>query len=182
MKLTESGMEFDFSAFNSAKCYDTPENQCAGLKIVDFIAENDEAHFFIEVKNYVNVSANPLVQIAIGKRQKTDYLMLNDPVAAFPLEIGMKFKDSMLRWLASGNEFTKPIALLLIVNLPTLFQSRDIELLRRRITGYIPDGINTQLEQFPKMTKVFFDMMNVAEGRLRYGVSVSVQSSTSENA
>ncbi|GHU82582.1 hypothetical protein FACS189468_6950 [Spirochaetia bacterium] len=176
MKLTESGMEFNFSAFNSAKYYDTPENQCAGLKIVDFIAENDEAHFFIEAKNYVNVSANPLVQAKMDERKETDYLMLTDPVAAFPLEMGMKFKDSMLRWLASGNEFSKPIALLLVMNLSTLFQSREIELLRRRIAGYIPEGMNVQPERFPKMTNVFFDMVNVAEDQLRYGFRVSVQS------
>ncbi|GHU92121.1 hypothetical protein FACS189479_00040 [Spirochaetia bacterium] len=175
MKLIESGMEFDFSAFNSAEYYDTPDNQCSGLKIVDFIAENDELHFFIEVKNYVNVSGDPLVQARMDKRQKTDYLMLTDPVAAFPLEIGMKFKDSMLRWLASGNEFSKPIVLLLVMNLPALFQSREIEFLRRRIVGYIPEGMNAQPERFPKMTNVFFDMLNVAEDQLRYGFSVSTQ-------
>jgi hypothetical protein len=182
MKLTESGMEFDFSAFNSAMCYDTPENQCAGLKIVDFIAENDELHFFIEVKNYANVSGDPLIQAKMDKRQKTDYLRLTDPVAAFPLEIGMKFKDSMLRWLASGNEFSKPIVLLLVMNLPMLFQSRDIEHLRRRIAGYIPEGMNVHPERFPKMTKVFFDMLNVAGDQSRYGFSVSTQKVTPENA
>jgi hypothetical protein len=175
MKLTESSMEFDFSAFTSAEYYDTPENQCAGLKIVDFIADNDELHFFIEVKNYKNVSDDPYVQANMDRRQKTDYLMLNDPIAAFPLEIGMKFKDSMLRWLASGDDFSKPIALLLVMNLPALFQSRDIERLRRRIAGYIPEGMNAHPERFPKMTNVFFDMLNVTEGQLRYGFRVSVQ-------
>jgi hypothetical protein len=175
MKLTESGIQFDFSAFNSAERYDTPENQCAGLKIVDFIAENDELHFFIEVKNYANVSGDPLVQEKMDSRQKTDYLMLTDTVAAFPLEIGMKFKDSILRWLASGNEFSKPIALLLVMNLPNLFQARDIERLRRRIAGYIPEGMNVQTERFPKMKNVFFDIFNVAEALSCHGFSVSVK-------
>jgi hypothetical protein len=168
-------MEFDFTAFKSAEHYDTPDNQCAGLKVVDFVAESEQSQFFIEAKNYMNASDDPLIQMSMGKRQKTDYLMLTDPVAAFPLEIGMKFKDSMLRWLASGNEFSKPIALLLVMNLPPTFQSRDIEHLRQRIEGYIPEGVNTQLENFPKLTKVFFDILNVADIQSRYGFSVLVQ-------
>jgi hypothetical protein len=168
-------LEFDFSEFSSADYYDTPKNQCAGLKVVDFVAESNDSQFFIEVKNYANESDNPLVQEAMSKRQKTDYMKLTDPVAAFPLEIGMKFKDSMLRWLATGNEFSKPIVLLLVANLPAMFQSRDIERLRRRIAGYIPEGVNTQLERFPKMTNLFFDMMNVADVQSRYGINVSAQ-------
>jgi hypothetical protein len=42
--------------------------------------------------------------------------MLTGPDAAFPLEMGMKFKDRILRWYASGKKFEKPRALLLVVN------------------------------------------------------------------
>jgi hypothetical protein len=168
-------MEFDFSGFSSAEYYDTPENQCAGLKIVDFVAENDTLRLFIEVKSFANRSDDPLIQAAMDRRQKTDYCMLTDPIAAFPLEMGMKFKDSLLRWLASGNEFSKPIALLLVMNLPDMFQSRDLERLKRHVAGYIPEGVNTQLERFPKMAKVFFDMLSIADADSRYGFSVSVQ-------
>jgi hypothetical protein len=40
MTFTESHLLFDFSAFETVKPYDTPENQCAVLKIVDVIAED----------------------------------------------------------------------------------------------------------------------------------------------
>jgi hypothetical protein len=62
MMFTESNMLFDFSALEFAEQYDTPVNQCAGLKIVDFVAEDGEKQFFIEVKNYANTSADITVQ------------------------------------------------------------------------------------------------------------------------
>ena len=50
----ESGkMIFNFDGFNIAEHYDTSDNKCDGLKIVDFFAENEESCFFIEAKNYV---------------------------------------------------------------------------------------------------------------------------------
>jgi hypothetical protein len=116
MTFTESNMRFDFSAFDSAEQYDSSDNQCAGLKIVDFVAENSGRQYFIEVKNYANTSDAPVIQAAMDRRQKTDYRMLADPYAAFPLEMGMKFKDSLFRWLASGKDFEKPIVLLLVIN------------------------------------------------------------------
>jgi hypothetical protein len=175
MKLTASNMEFDFSAFDSAEEYDTQQNQCAGLKIVDFVAESGESQFFIEVKNYANRSGNTLVQANMDKRQEIDYRMLTDPVAAFSLEMGMKFKDSLLRWFASGKEFTKPIALLLVVNPPVMFQARDRERLIRRIQGYIPNGMNDLPEQYPKISSMFFDMPTISEAQKRYGISISLQ-------
>jgi hypothetical protein len=45
MIYTESGMTFDFTGFDSASPYDTRENQCAGLKIVDFVADDSEKLF-----------------------------------------------------------------------------------------------------------------------------------------
>jgi hypothetical protein len=39
--FTERNIWFDFSAFDSMEKYDAPDNQCEGLKIVDFIAEDN---------------------------------------------------------------------------------------------------------------------------------------------
>ena len=167
-------MEFDFSSMDSASEYDTPDAQCVGLKVVDFVAEDNNSLFFIEVKNYVNSSNDMLIQASMDKRQNTDYLMLTDPTAAFPLEMGMKFKDSLLRWFATGRSFTKPIALLLVVNPPKSFQARDRERLVRKINGYIPSGMNNKTDKYPKITSMFFDMPTVNEVQERYGFSVSV--------
>jgi hypothetical protein len=51
--------------------------------------------------------------------------MLSDPASAFPLKMGIKFKDSLLRWFLSGKEFTKPIVLLLVMNPPTALEVQD---------------------------------------------------------
>ncbi|MDR0999713.1 MAG: hypothetical protein LBL96_02760 [Clostridiales bacterium] len=173
MMFTESDMLFDFSALESAEQYDTPANQCAGLKIVDFIAEDSDKQLFIEVKNFANTSANKAVQVAMDKRRTSDYLMLTNPIAAFPLEMGMKFKDSLFRWLASGKKFRKPIALLLVINPPKELRARDRERLIRRIRGYIPSGMTA--EQYPKMTSAFFDMQTPADVEKYYGFSVVVK-------
>jgi hypothetical protein len=173
----ESGaLSFDFSGFDYAIEYDIPETDCAGLKKVDFIAENSSAYFFIEAKNYVNISDDSIVQAAMSNRRHTDYKMLTDPVAAFPLEIGMLFKDSILRWLASGKEFQKPITLLLVINPPPELQARDRERLIEKIrNGYIPCGMNKKPKQYPKITPLFFDMLTASEVYERYGFSVTVQ-------
>jgi hypothetical protein len=172
----ESGnLEFDFSGFMFAENYDTAQWQCAGLKIVDFVAATSDKQFFIEAKNYINTSGNVKIQAAMEKRQETDYRMLSDPAAAFPLEIGMKFKDSLLRWIASGNEFGKSIILLLVVNPPTKLKPNERMKLIDRINGYIPTGINTNPERYPKMNSIFFDMPTVADVKERYGFNVTAQ-------
>jgi hypothetical protein len=169
-------MEFDFSGFYTAEDYDTPQSQCVGLKVVDFVAENDKAQFFIEAKNYARESYDSQKQAHLSERQVTDYKMLTDPNAAFPLEMGMKFKDSLLRWYASGREFNKPVVLLLVVNAPSMLTSNNIIKLIQRINGYIPTGLNKKIEQYPMFTAVFFDMITADEAQNRYGFSVSLQS------
>ena len=170
----ESGkMAFEFPDFLSESDFDTQTNACAGLKLVDFVAENEEAQFFIEAKNYINQSSNPVIMANMASRQKADYKMLTDPVAAYPLEMGMKFKDSLFRWLASGNDFKKPIVLLLVINPPPGIMARDRERLINKIKGYIPDGLNSKLSQYPRMTRLLFDMPRIEEVE-KYGVSVSL--------
>jgi hypothetical protein len=98
--------------------------------------------------------------------------MLTDPVAAFPLEMGMKFKDSLFRWLASGKEFRKPIALLFVINPPKELLARDRERIIRRIRGYIPSGMTAK--QYPKMTSVFFDMQTAEDVSKYYSIRAEV--------
>jgi len=177
MKLKdESGkIEFDFTGFIKAEHYDTYDNQCAGLKIVDLYAENESHHFFIEVKNYANISDSPVIQAAMNKRQEVDYRMLTHHEAAFPLEIGMTFKDSLLRCLASGKEFVKPIKLLLVINPPPELQARDRERLVTRIrNGYIPSDMHKKAGRYPKIPELFFDMPYIPEINEQYGFGVSV--------
>lgn len=179
----ESGrMHFDFTAFCqsglcSAEHFDIAENKCDGLKLVDFIAENDKWHVFIEAKNYANTSGSPKIQANMNKRQKTDYRMLTDPDAAFPLETGMVFKDSLFRWLASGKKFVKPIVLLLVINPPQGLMSRERERLTKRIEGYIPSGMNNKLDKYKNMENIFFAMLtldDLKDAKNSYGFTVSL--------
>jgi hypothetical protein len=175
MTFIESNLRFDFSAFETAEPYDTSDNQCAGLKIVDFIAEDSSRQYFIEVKNYANISDAPLVQAAMDRRQETDYRMLTYPAAAFPLEMGMKFKDSLLRWLASGKDFGKPIALLLVISPQEAMKPKSRLKLIKRISGYVPRGMNAVPERYPRINTMFFDMPTVREAGELYGINVTVQ-------
>jgi hypothetical protein len=170
MKLTESGMEFDFPAFNFAEYYDTPENQCAGLKIVDFIAENAELHFFIEVKNYENVSDDPAVQAAINVSQAESYQELCNP-NDFARKMIKKFEHSLFIWIATGNYIKKPVYMLLVFNTPKSFAYREREMLLTRLGKYIPkSGKNHIVFDVPPLDKV----------REFYGFSVSAQSAAPE--
>ncbi|MDR1262548.1 MAG: hypothetical protein LBK46_03535 [Oscillospiraceae bacterium] len=181
MTFTESNLKFDFSAFETAEQYDSLDNQCAGLKIVDFVAEDSDRQYFIEVKNYANTSVDPLIQTAMDIRRQTDYRMLTDPAAAFPLEMGMKFKDSILRWLAAGGDFYKPIALLLVINPHEAMKPKARLKLIKRISGYIPAGMNIAPERYPRMNTLFFDMPTVKEVGELYGINVTVRALTSPN-
>ncbi|MDR0380962.1 MAG: hypothetical protein LBH86_03080 [Oscillospiraceae bacterium] len=164
-------MTFDFEGFVSADYCDTPENANKGLKIVDFIADDGEKILFIEVKNYARKSDDATTKEHLTARQETDYRMLTDPDAAFPLEMGMKFKDSLLRWYASGHRFDKPVAMLLVINPPDSLREKDIIRLIQRIDGYIPTGLNA--EQYPKFTSTFFALVTADEAE-HYGFSVTV--------
>jgi hypothetical protein len=172
MIFTESNLQFDFSTFDIAERYDSPSNQCAGLKVVDFVAESSNKQFFIEVKNYANTSDDQFIQASMDRRRETDYRMLSDPEAAFPLEIGMKFKDSILRWLASGRDFEKPIVLLLVINPRGAIKPKARLKLIKRINGYIPTGMNAASERYPRMRAMFFDMPTVQEIEELYGIGV----------
>ena len=181
LKDENGNMEFDFTGFIYADYYDTPSNQCNGLKLVDFIAETESKQFFIEVKNYVNTSDSAIVQAAMNKRQNADYRMLTDPVAAFPLEIGMTFKDSLFRFLASGGELKKPIILILVINPPPELKARDRERLATTIrNGYIPSGMHKKPDIYPKMQELFFDIPTFLEVYQRYGFKVSMRASQTD--
>ena len=178
MTLTdESGsMILDFPGFIAAKRYDTYENQCNGLKLVDYVTEDESNLYFIEVKNYINNSPSIKIQNAMNKRLNADYRMLTDPSAAFPLEVGMKFKDSMFHYLMSGNDFSKNISLLLIINPPPQLTARDRLRLKTNINnGYIPNNMHKNPDKYPRIQPIYFDMPTLTEAKELYGINVCMQ-------
>jgi hypothetical protein len=154
----ESGLEFDFHLpYEKADV----EN-CQGLKAVDFIIENNDCLYFIEVKNYEQPKAPK-------KNRVRDYKMLTDKKSTFPLEIGMKIKDSFLRRYAQAKPFSKKIEFLLVIKFSFL-KANERRKLYERVRGYIPTGLNG----YPAFSNLSFEMPRIDEIYKKYGFDVTV--------
>jgi hypothetical protein len=155
----ESGLTFDF--------HDLPFERadavsCQGLMAVDFIVDNPDCLCFIEVKNYEQVNAPEA-------NRKRDYKMLTDEYAAFPLEIGMKVKDSLLRRYAEGKSVSKNIKFLLIIK-SSYMKFNEKRNLYERVRGYIPTGLNG----YPAFNEISFEMPQIDELKSKYGFDVTI--------
>jgi hypothetical protein len=155
---SESGLEFDFHlSYEKADA----EN-CQGLKAVDFIVEDDDYLYLIEIKNYEHPNAPE-------ENRVNDYKMLTDKNATFPLEIGMKVKDSLLRRYAKAKSFSKKIKFLLVIKFSS-FQTNERQYLYERVIGYIPTGLNG----YPAFSSISFEMPRIDELKNKYGFDVMV--------
>ncbi|MDR1136902.1 MAG: hypothetical protein LBK91_01145 [Synergistaceae bacterium] len=94
--------------------------------------------------------------------------MLTDPDAAFPLEIGMKFKDSLLKKYAEGHAFSKPVVALLIMKLDKI-NAKQRQRLFSKIAGYVPTGLN---KGFAAFSHIKFEMPRVSDTE-QYGFTVT---------
>jgi len=132
------------------------------MKAVDFVAEDDECLYFIEVKDYQNPKATE-------ERRKADYKMLIEAgkeKAVFNLEMGEKIKDSLLRKYSLGEKITKKVVYLLMINLDKLGEF-ERGLLKERISGHVPIGLNES--RFREFTNISFDLVN-SEQLKSYGI------------
>jgi hypothetical protein len=134
---------------------------CYGLMAVDFIVDGIDCLYFIEVKNYEQTNAPE-------SNRKRDYKMLTDKDAAFPLEIGMKVKDSLLRRYAEAKPVSKNIKFLLVIKF-SHFKSNERRKLYERISGYIPTGLNG----YPSFSNISFEMPQIDELKNKYGFDVT---------
>jgi hypothetical protein len=157
--FTESGLTLNFTDCLCVKKCD--EQSCHGLKSVDFMVDTAKCVYFIEVKNFEQTTAPP-------ENRKRDYKMLTDPDAAFPLEIGMKFKDSLLKKYAEGYVFSKPIIALLIVKLDRL-NAKQRQRLFNKTAGYVPTGLNKGHGQF---SRIEFKISQISDTE-QYGFTVT---------
>ena len=138
------------------------EISCSGLMAVDFIVDAADCMYFIEVKNYEHSKAPEINRIR-------DYRMLTDKDAAFPLEIGMKLKDSLLRRYAEAKPVSKSIKFLLLIKFSS-FKANERRKLYERIRGYIPTGLNG----YPAFSNISFEMPQIDELKSKYGFDVTV--------
>jgi hypothetical protein len=156
--VIESDIEFNFQ--NEFRKLD--ENVPLGLMSVDFEVDYTDYLCLIEVKNYDNPKATP-------KNRETDYKRLTDPEAAFPLEIGMKIKDTLLKKFSEGATFDKPILFILINKFDILEPSERINLYDK-ISGYIPTGLKGK-SKFTHGIK--FDMPSFYDLDHKYGIKAT---------
>jgi hypothetical protein len=158
--VMESNIEFKFPDKHEKLDSKVP----FGLMSVDFAVYFKDYLCLIEVKNY----ENPKTTL---ENKKRDYKRLTDPDSAFPLEIGMKIKDTLLRKFSEGCEFDKPIIFLLVTKLDSL-EPNDRLNLYEKIRGYIPTGLNGNSKfQFG----IKFDMPTFEELSEKYGINATLQ-------
>lgn len=165
--LEEGNLQFDFSDI----CFVTDPikfdtNNPTGTEGVDFIAETKDRVYFIEVKDYQNPDATAEnrkidfeMLIAAGKEKpdlKSDYVSRLKG-AIFCLQIGQKFKDSLLRKLALGEIITKKIEYLIFINLDNLGEKVRGRL-KEKISGYIPTGLNSN--DFTALENIAFKLVD----------------------
>jgi len=166
--FTESGLTFNFSACENAYKADTKERNYNGLNSVDFIVEMPESVFLIEVKNLNNPEI-PLEHIA---RQKEEFLSRHTSRdrsirSMFQREILQKLKDTLLRSLAMGEWFSKPVIYILILEFNDLDYSQR-RLLLEQISSNVPKFSESC---FTSIHSVKFDLCDKEKYESYYGVS-----------
>jgi hypothetical protein len=137
--LKEGRFEFDFSESLDAFVADKP--QYNGLSAVDFIVETDDRFLFIEVKDPDHPNA-----LKFGNVKNFLEELKN------PAKIAMKFKDSMLKELAKGRTFQKPVTYILILECSEFYSAQ-----RRKTFAEINSAIPSFKEDyFPAIKNASF--------------------------
>jgi len=154
--LDEENLTFDFTAYDTVEKFDVKKTNPHGMKVVDFLAETNDCLYFIEVKDFQHPNAPPY-------RRKEDFLMLTDKnskeYAEFPLKMGGKIKDSLLRKYAEGYSFQKRVMYLFLFNMKQLGK-KELGMLKGRISNCVPTGLNGNI-RFCAFTEISFDLVNV---------------------
>ena len=161
--LDEGNLHFEFPSFLSAGRFDNKELNVFGMKNVDFVAEDADCLYFIEVKDYQHPKAT-------DERRKLDFETLVEAVenkkSIFTIEMGAKIKDSLLRKYSLGEQFNKKVVFLLFINLDKFGEIERGRLLSK-VCGHVPMGLNEP--RFPAFTSISFDLVN-AEQLKNYGI------------
>ena len=162
--LDEGNLHFEFLSFLSAERFDSKELNVFGMKSVDFVAEDTDCLYFIEVKDYQHPNTTE-------NRRKLDFETLIAAVESkksiFTVEMGAKIKDSLLRKYSLGEQINKKIVFLLFINLDKFGEFERGRLLAK-ISGHIPTGLNDA--RFPAFTSISFDLVNAVQLK-NYGIT-----------
>jgi len=162
-QLQEGNLLFEFTSFLSAERFDNNESNPFGMKSVDFVAEDTDCLYFIEVKDYQHPNAT-------SKRRRLDFETLTAAIenkkSIFTIEMGAKIKDSLLQKYSKGEHFDKKILFILFINFD-VFSEVERGRLMTKISGHVPTGLNEN--RFPSFTSISFELVN-AEQLKNYGI------------
>jgi len=167
--LIEDNLQFDFSECKPCKPvekFDSDEKSTYGMMAVDFVAETADSLYFIEVKDFQHPKAT-------SERRKNDFKMLiasiEDKDAIFPLQMGQKIKDSLLRAYAQGEKINKDVIYLLLINCDKLAE-KERGLLATKISGHIPTGLNDN-RRFSNFSNIRFEIVDARKIKSCYGIN-----------
>lgn len=142
--LNEGRFMFNFTSCVNAFTADKP--QYNGLSAVDFIVETDEKFLFIEIKDPDNPQAQKF------KNAKNFIEELESPA-----KISGKFKDSLLKELAKGETFVKPIEYILVLECESLNSAQ-----RHRIFTQVSCAVPQFKEAFfPAIKSASFSLFDI---------------------
>lgn len=152
--LEEGRFRFDFSdAIHKYKADDPSLN---GLGGVDFVVELQDKFIFVELKD-IESSKVPLG----NKKEWIEQLRINQG-KLFLLDMGVKFKDTLIRRWAKEESFNKPIWYIIIIQLKELDAAQRIKL-GENLTGKLPTCIKPK-HGFNKEIKIKQRMVISIEG------------------
>ncbi|MTK11717.1 MAG: hypothetical protein F8N39_06380 [Clostridiaceae bacterium] len=142
--LEEGRFRFDFS--NALSKYKADDPTLNGLGGVDFVVELNDKFLFIELKDIEN-SKVP----AEKKKEWIEKLKVNKE-NLFLIDLGVKFKDTLIRGWAREENFDKPIWYLIIIQLKELDAVQKIKL-TEDLTGKLPTTLKAKFG-FKKEIKI----------------------------
>ena len=159
----EGNLQFTFPNFVDVEKFDDKQRNAYGMLSADFVAETTDKLYLLEVKDFQNPKA-PTERIAADLEMMQSACKKGESI--FCLKMGQKVKDSLLRKYAQGDVFSKSVHYLLFVNFD-LFGSDERTLLKTKISGFVPTGLNDN--RFPAFTNISFDLVNVEQLK-NYGI------------
>ena len=129
--FSENRLHFTFPCVNAEKG-DTP--QLNGLGGVDFIVELDDKYLFVEVKDLENPNVPKEERIEWRERL---FINKNNPLLT---ELGIKFKDTILRRWGMDLAFDKPIHYIVLLEFNVL-DSKLKAKLTADLSGHLPTAL-----------------------------------------
>lgn len=159
-KVTEGRLIFTFPCLTFEKA---DEPQTNGLGGVDFVVELEDMFLFIEVKDI----QNPKTPQSEIDRWKTKLNHSKDN--PFLIEVGGKFKDTIIRRWGREMTFDKPIYYIVLLEFDEL-DSRLKTKLTSDLAGQLPTSVN-RIDGFVRNIKIRGrEVLNISDWREKYSI------------